>query len=84
MEPFLSYRTEIPIIVMLRLLETLPVKRSSSIYGRGAGVIALSELSCDGTEANLIECSTPDVQSRICDHSEDAGVRCGGNGKIHT
>ena len=65
------------------VIDILPVRRSSSIYGNGSGELVLSDLNCNGTEANLVECSIsrlPRVimENRVCDHSEDAGVRCGG------
>lgn len=50
------------------------MRRSSSIYGSGSGALAF--LSCDGRETNLTQCSTE--ENTVCDHSEDAGVKCGG------
>ena len=38
------------------------------------------DLLCDGTEANLLECTVYGSGTRDCpaDHSEDAGVMCNG------
>lgn len=49
-------------------------------YGEGTGEIRLNELDCTGTERNLLECLPLRQQpsARMCDHTEDAGVRCGG------
>ena len=54
-----------------------PVLLSSTLYGLGTGVIRLNELDCIGSESSLLEC-LPNRQTRVCGHSEDAGVRCGG------
>lgn len=61
-----------------QLLDTLPVRQSSLLYGEGLGDIILSELDCTGEERTLLNCSRGRRISRVCDHSEDAGVRCGG------
>lgn len=58
-----------------------PVLRSSMFYGEGTGDIRLSELDCNGTERNLLECPPARQQGsdvRMCSHFEDAGVRCDG------
>ena len=47
-------------------------------YGPGNGSILLDDLNCVGTEANLFQCDINDRRMHDCDHSEDAGVRCGG------
>ena len=38
------------------------------------------DLLCDGSEANLLECTQYTSGTRDCppDHSEDAGVKCNG------
>ena len=38
------------------------------------------DLLCDGSEANLLECTLYDSGTQDCpaDHSEDAGVKCNG------
>ena len=41
--------------------------------------IILSDLNCNGSERNLLVCSSITRGQRgVCDHSEDAGVKCGG------
>ena len=46
-------------------------------YGQGTGPIFLNSVNCLGDESALISCSYREVIDYICDHSEDAGVRCG-------
>ena len=59
----------------------MPVKRSPLVYGYDSMNldIILSNLDCRGSESSLLECQV-NVRNRDthCDHSEDAGVRCGG------
>lgn len=57
---------------------SLPILQSSILYGEfdGDSSTLLTDLDCIGTEDNLFAC--PRQQTRMCDHSEDAGVRCGG------
>ncbi|CAH1248286.1 KREMEN2 [Branchiostoma lanceolatum] len=45
-------------------------------FPHGAGRIWLSELRCDGSEANLGECAHGGWETNFCDHSQDAGVIC--------
>ena len=52
------------------------VARGMAYFGQGNGSIYLSCLFYTGTEEKLINCSSTD--ERTCDHSEDAGVQCGG------
>lgn len=47
------------------------------VYGSGVGDIPLDDLLCQGDEENLLECQKFHG-NHTCDHSEDAGVRCGG------
>jgi hypothetical protein len=54
-----------------------PVLRSSMFYGEGTGDIRLTQLDCNGTESNLVNCQAQPTP-RMCTHAEDAGVRCGG------
>ena len=49
-------------------------------YGRGTGPILLDELHCSGSESSLLSCIHQGVGEHNCDHSEDAGVRCGNTG----
>lgn len=50
-------------------------------YGEGSGTILLDDLDCTGDEKSLLDC-VKNVQNRnsdkVCDHSEDAGVKCEG------
>ncbi|XP_041458223.1 neurotrypsin-like [Lytechinus variegatus] len=45
-----------------------------SLFHGGVGRIWMRQVQCSGTEKLLSECSFNDYD--ICDHSEDAGVRC--------
>ena len=57
------------------------VRRSATIYGEGSGNILLDDLDCNGAEDSLLDCQADmrNISSHDCTHSEDAGVRCGGN-----
>ena len=48
----------------------------SNVVG-GIGQIWLDEVSCAGTENELLECSASTIGNHNCDHSRDAGVECG-------
>lgn len=52
------------------------VARGMAYFGQGNGSIHLNSIVCSGAEEKLINCSSTD--ERTCDHSEDAGVQCGG------
>lgn len=45
-------------------------------FGQGSGDILLDNLGCDGTEAELIQCSHNGLGVENCNHFEDAGVFC--------
>ena len=48
-------------------------------FGEGSGVIFLEGLECDGTESSLLDCPMDvELGLSICDHSDDAGIRCYG------
>ena len=57
-----------------------PIRESGRKYGRGTGEILLDNLICIGSEASLLDCSHNPLKMTNCasDHSEDAGVICGG------
>ena len=46
--------------------------------GSGSGAIYLDSVVCNGSEGALLQCTASPIGVHNCDHSEDAGVRCGG------
>ena len=56
------------------VIQELFLEHSAHFFGEGTGTIALNFVSCLGTEARLVDCSSGTVTS--CSHSEDAGVTC--------
>ena len=50
--------------------------RANFIFGRGSGFIALDEVSCNGTESDLISCRASERGDHDCSPDEDAGVLC--------
>ena len=61
------------------LLLTDAVAFSNAHFGAGTGTIYLDDVSCTGSETNLIDCSRSSTVICYRGHSEDAGVRCQGN-----
>ena len=49
----------------------------------GSGMIWMDDTSCHGNENALTDCEFSGWGNHTCDHSEDAGVVCGGT-YIHT
>lgn len=49
-------------------------------FGQGTGPIFLDDLSCTGTELNILSCPRQSLGSNNCGHNEDAGVICEGTG----
>ena len=47
-------------------------------FGSGSGAIYLDSVVCNGSEGTLLQCTASPIGVHNCDHSEDAGVRCGG------
>lgn len=45
---------------------------SENMFGQGTGPIHLDDLTCNGQEKRLVECS----RYSTCQHDEDAGVIC--------
>ena len=56
--------------------------RQGGFYGRGTGSILLDDVNCLGNETSLALCGHATWGINNCDHSEDAGVICGGNDAI--
>ena len=50
--------------------------RSSAYYGQGSGSIILDDVSCTGSETNLVNCGHSGYLTHNCAHSDDAGVVC--------
>ena len=48
----------------------------SAHYGQGTGPILLNRLSCFGNESSLFKCGLLNLGTKICTHSDDAGVQC--------
>ncbi|KAI6656892.1 hypothetical protein LOD99_16194 [Oopsacas minuta] len=48
----------------------------SARFGKGIGQIWLSELRCDGSESELVNCPRSNFGPQNCLHSEDASVIC--------
>ena len=49
-----------------------------SYFGSGSGAIYLDSVVCNGSEGTLQHCAANPIGVHNCDHSEDAGVKCGG------
>ena len=50
---------------------------SGGYYGQGSGLVLLSGLLCNGSEARLVHCESASTLG--CDHDNDVGIKCGGN-----
>ena len=57
-------------------LGAVPLRSAS--FGMGEGDIFLDNVVCRGNEQTLIDCRYESIGVHNCDHSEDAGVLCGG------
>ena len=47
-------------------------------FGVGSGPITLDNVVCQGSEDNLLNCAHNEIYENNCNHTEDAGVICGG------
>ncbi|XP_054254403.1 scavenger receptor cysteine-rich type 1 protein M130-like [Indicator indicator] len=47
-------------------------------FGEGTGPIWLEQVECQGTESSLQDCWARPGDSGVCQHKEDAGVKCSG------
>ena len=52
------------------------IARGNAYFGQGSELILLDDVQCTGNEASIFSCTHNNIGSRICDHSEDAGVVC--------
>ena len=59
----------------LFILLSLSVSIDRAFFGPGYGVTALNNVQCVGTESRLVDCISSTI-SRVCPHTEDAGVKC--------
>ena len=64
------------ILIFIFHVDVVVLRRS--YFGSGSGVIYLDSVVCNGSERTLQQCTANPVGVHDCDHSEDAGVRCGG------
>ena len=56
---------------------------SNAEFGEGSGTIWLDNVSCNGSETNIENCTISQWGDHDCGHSNDAGVICG-TGKIQS
>lgn len=50
---------------------------TEAYFGKGEGYIWMDEVTCTGNELSVLDCQFNDWGDEDCDHSEDAGVKCG-------
>ncbi|XP_038648272.1 uncharacterized protein LOC119963342 isoform X3 [Scyliorhinus canicula] len=65
------------VCTMLNCGTALSAERDAT-YGEGSGVIWSLNVSCDGTELTLDQCSSNTWVGTSCTHRQDAGVTCSG------
>ncbi|KAK7089640.1 scavenger receptor cysteine-rich domain-containing protein DMBT1-like [Littorina saxatilis] len=55
---------------------TTPVVKGVAHYGQGTGDVMMDDVSCNGNETNLGQCSFTDSSNENCNHFEDVGIDC--------
>ena len=60
------------------LILTGALARTNAFYGRGSGLIMVTNVGCTGEEQSLLNCTHTGYGVTSCGHYEDAGVRCPG------
>ena len=71
-------RTEATVVCRMLGYSVAVSAPGSAHFGRGTGRIWLDDVGCTGSEDNLFDCNHRPWGDHNCDHSEDAGVVCGG------
>ena len=52
------------------------ITAARGVYGKGTGLVWLSDINCAGDEISLLECQHSGFGQNDCYHTEDAGVMC--------
>nr|XP_054772380.1 deleted in malignant brain tumors 1 protein-like [Lytechinus pictus] len=66
--------------VVCRMLGYPGVSSAMKSFGPGSGDIILDNVNCDGSETHLAHCNHAGYLVHNCDHTEDVGVECSGQG----
>ena len=69
-------------VIFKRILDILNIGTEAfrgAHFGQGSGPIFLESFNCNGSESDLLSCSSGVIGIHTCDHTHDAGVRCIGN-----
>eukprot|EP00731_Ephydatia_muelleri_P031717 Em0023g224a len=54
-----------------------PLQRAPYGQGTNGSLVLLSNVTCTGSEQSLLQCPHNPIAATSCDHSHDAGVKCG-------